>query len=69
MGYTSSIAHSTSNIIVRALIESRDSWGKTQMHNTFFDWFSMDLPLFLRDGFQFVFIYKKERHLILGKFV
>ena len=30
-----------------SFIESRDSWNETQMLNTSFDWFSMDLPLFL----------------------
>ena len=29
-------------------------------HNTSFDWFSINLPLFLRDGFRFVFAYKKR---------
>ena len=38
------------------------------MHNTSFDWFTMDLPLFLREAFRFAFAYKKESRLILGKF-
>ena len=36
------------------------------MHNTFFDWFNMDLPLFLRDSFRFVLASKKRSRLILG---
>ena len=39
------------------------------MHNTTFDWFSMDLPLFLRKGFRFAFVYKKRESSYSRKFV
>ena len=41
-------------------IESRDFLNGTQMHSTSFDWFSMDLPLFLGEVFRFVFTCKKK---------
>ena len=44
-----------------SFIEPRDSWNETQMHNTSFDWFSMDLPQFPPEAFRFDFAYKKKR--------
>ena len=35
------------------------------MHKTSFDWFGMDLPLVLCEGFHFVVAYKKDSRLIL----
>ena len=50
---------------------SRSAWNRVQMRTTSFDWFNMDLPLFLRDGFCFVLANKKrkESHLILWNFL
>ena len=50
------------------IIQSSDSWNKTQMHNTSFHWFSMDLPLFLPEGFRFISPIKNTVAFILGNF-
>ena len=38
------------------------------MHNIFFDWFSIDLPLFVRAAFRFAFGYKKMQWPCTRKF-
>ena len=52
-----------------SFIKSWDFWNETQMQNTSFDWFSMDLGLFLREAFRFVFTYKKRESPYSRKFL
>ena len=50
------------------VIESQDPLNETQIHNTSFNLFSMDLPLFLREYLHFVFDYEKRKPPYSRKF-
>ena len=51
-----------------SFIESLETFDASQSHSTFFDRFSKDLPLFLREDFRFTFAYKKGKSPYSQKF-